>query len=241
MTQFNIDVVSDTVCPWCYVGKRKLEKAIEQHKKSNPDDKFVVNWKPYFLNPDAPKIGQDKVTMYAQKFGADRTEQIFARLTAVGAQSGINFKFAGKSGWTGNSHRLISYAGKTSPDMQDRVVNELFAGYFENEQDITDIGFLVAAAKRAGLDEKAVETYLKTDEGLRDVQNDVIEAKMAGIDGVPNFVVGGKYEVGGAQDSSVFLQLFERIKAQDATKAKSVTGSNGAGGDTCAPDGSGCS
>lgn len=230
MTQFNIDVVSDTVCPWCYVGKRKLDKAIEEYKRKYPESKdtFTTTWKPYFLNPAAPKIGAPKAEIYAQKFGPERAQQIFARLSSVGEENGIKFNFAGNSGHTGSSHRLIQFAGTKFPELQNRVVDELFKGYFENEQDITDLDFLKGAGVRAGLDEKEVDEWLKSGKGTKEVEEEVLKAKMAGINGVPNFVVDGRFEVGGAQDSAVFVQLFERIKAQEAAKANSPTRSGDA-------------
>ncbi|TVY48466.1 hypothetical protein LOCC1_G001933 [Lachnellula occidentalis] len=186
MTQFNIEVVSDTVCPWCYVGKQKLEKAISAYKTQHPDsnDTFSTTWMPFYLNPGAPKVGVDKTAYYRSKFGDDRTELIFERLSQVGKDMGINFKFGGKTGNTRDSHRLIQLGKLKSPAIQTRVVEELFAAYFENE-------------------------------GGKAVDEEVEAAQSQQISGVPNFTIQGKYEIGGAQDPGVFLRLFEKIKATE--------------------------
>ncbi|TVY22865.1 hypothetical protein LHYA1_G008689 [Lachnellula hyalina] len=217
MTQFNIEVVSDTVCPWCYVGKQKLEKAISAYKTQHPDsnDTFSTTWMPFYLNPGAPKVGVDKTAYYRNKFGDDRTEMIFGRLSQVGKDTGINFKFGGKTGNTRDSHRLIQLGKSKSPAIQTRVVEELFAAYFENEGDITSHEILQKAGVKAGLDEKEVKEWLRTDKGGKAVDEEVEAAQLNQVSGVPNFTIQGKYEIGGAQDPGVFLRLFEKIKATE--------------------------
>lgn len=217
MTQFNIEVVSDSVCPWCYVGKRKLDAAITAYKQLHPDsgDTFSTTWMPFYLNPGAPKTGVDKTAYYKTKFGEDRTAMIFERLAQTGKEAGINFKFGGKTGNTRDSHRLIQLGKTKSPEMQTKVVEQLFAAYFENEGDITSHDVLLNAATKAGLDEKEAKDWLQTDKGGKAVDEEVEQARMNQITGVPNFTIQGKYEVGGAQDSGVFLRLFEKIKATE--------------------------
>lgn len=222
MTKFDIEIVSDTVCPWCYVGKQKLEKAIQAYKELHPgsNDEFSTTWLPFYLNPGAPKTGIDKAAYYKEKFGEERTAMIFERLAQVGKDAGIDFKFGGKTGSTRDSHRLIQLGKSKSPAIQTRVVEELFAAYFENESDITSHEVLTNAAVRAGLEETEVRDWLKSGKGGRAVDEEVVQAKMNQISGVPNFTVQGKYEVGGAQDPGVFLRLFEKIKAsEEASKA----------------------
>ncbi|CZS95946.1 related to dithiol-disulfide isomerase involved in polyketide biosynthesis [Rhynchosporium agropyri] len=215
MTNFNIEIVSDSVCPWCYVGKRKLDAAITAYKQSHPDsqDTFSITWMPFYLNPLAPKYGVDKTAYYQTKFGEERTSMIFEKLTQAGRENGINFKFGGKTGNTRDSHRLIQLGKTKSPDMQTKVVEQLFAAYFENERDITSHDVLLNAAVSAGLDEKEAKDWLETDKGGKEVDEEVEHAKLAQISGVPNFMIQGKYEVGGAQESGVFLGLFEKINA----------------------------
>jgi predicted DsbA family dithiol-disulfide isomerase len=144
---------------------------------------------------------------------------IFERLSQVGKDSGINFKFGGKTGNTRDSHRLIQLGKTKSPAIQTRVVEEFFAAYFEQEGDITSHEVLRKAAVKAGLDEKEVTEWLESDKGGEAVDKEVEEAQMQQISGVPNFTVQGKYEVGGAQDPGVFLRLFEKIKATEGARA----------------------
>jgi len=217
MTKFHIEIVSDSVCPWCYVGKQKLEKAIKAYKELHPgsNDEFSTTWLPFYLNPGSPKIGVDKTAYYQAKFGAERTTMIFERLTEVGKDCGIDFKFGGKTGNTRDSHRLIQLGKTKSAQMQTRVVEELFSAYFEQEGDITNHEVLKNAATRAGLDEKEVIDWLESDAGGKAVDEEVAQAQENDISGVPNFTIQGKYEVGGAQDAGVFLRLFEKIKANE--------------------------
>lgn len=215
MTAFNISVTSDTVCPWCYVGKNKLEAGIrayqqQQQKQSQSGDNFSISWKPFYLNPDAPQKGTDKQAMYESRFGRDRTAQIQQRLSAEGAKVGIAFRYGGKTGNTRNSHRLIKLAAKQ--DLQNRVVEELFKSYFEEERDITDLEVLRDAGVRAGLEAGLVESWLHGEDGGREVDEEVSEARAGLVTGVPHFVINGKYEIQGAQDAEGFRRIFERIK-----------------------------
>lgn len=140
---------------------------------------------------------------------------IFERLGQVGKDTGINFKFGGKTGNTRDSHRLIQLGKSKSPAMQTRVVEELFAAYFENEGDITNHEILQKAGVKAGLDEKEVKEWLGSDKGGKAVDEEVEAAQLNQVSGVPNFTIQGKYEIGGAQDPGVFLRLFEKIKATE--------------------------
>ncbi|KAI9784658.1 MAG: hypothetical protein M1835_003539 [Candelina submexicana] len=218
MTNFNIQIVSDTVCPWCYVGKQRMEKGIAAYKEAHPDSKdtFSTNWLPFYLNPTAPTEGVDKRAYYNSKFGEGRTEQMFARLTEIGKADGIDFKYGGKTGNTRDSHRLIQLGKTKGPEVQTRVVEELFKAYFENEQDITSHKVLLDAGIKAGLGEDEVKGWLESDKGGRQVDKEVREAQLSNIHGVPNFTIQGKHELGGAQDPSAFLEIFERVKAAEA-------------------------
>jgi predicted DsbA family dithiol-disulfide isomerase len=160
-------------------------------------------------------VGVDKTAYYKAKFGEERTAGIFERLAQVGKDTGINFKFGGKTGNTRDSHRLIQLGKSKSPDVQTRVVEELFAAYFENEGDITSHEVLTKAGVKAGLDEKEVKEWLASDKGGKAVDEEVEQAQLNQISGVPNFTIQGKYEIGGAQDPGVFLRVFEKIKATE--------------------------
>lgn len=212
MTKYNISIVSDTVCPWCYVGANRLEKAIQQHKSTNPNDTFTTSWHPFYLNPDAPKQSTDKAALYAAKFGAERTRVMQGHLARLGKDVGINFRFGGKTGNTRNSHRLIQLGRTKGEEMQTKVVEQLFASYFENEEDITDIEVLVTRGTNAGLDEKEVRVWLNSDAGGQEVDKEVVEAQKRFITGVPHFTINDRYEVQGAEEPAAFLQVFGEIK-----------------------------
>ena len=200
------------------MGKKKLEKGIAAYKAAHPEnnDTFSTEWLPFYLNPQAPKEGIDKREYYKTKFGEARTAMIFERLTAVGNDVGINFKFGGKTGNTRDSHRLIQLGKTKSPEVQTRVVEELFKSYFENEEDITSHEVLEAAGVKAGFDKEEVKAWLESDKGGRQVDKEVREAQMKDISGVPNFTLQGMYEIGGAQDPDAFVKLFEKIKEIEA-------------------------
>lgn len=213
MAKFIITVVSDTVCPWCYVGKRRMEAALAQYRQKHPGtaDTFTIDWKPFYLNPDAPKQGIDKAQYYKNKFGEERTAEIFERLAAIGRDVGINFKFGGKTGNTRDSHRLIQLAKSKSEDTQDAIVQKLFEAYFENEQDITSHDVLRAAAVAAGLAETEVTAVLNSNQYGDVVDKEVIEAKREAINGVPHFKFNDTFEFSGAQEPAAFIQLLERL------------------------------
>ena len=163
--------------------------------------------------------------MYESKFGVERTRMMQTRLFQIGLENGIKFSYGGKTGNTRNSHRLIALAKSKSPFMQTRTVEELFKLYFEQEGDITSIEKLQEAGIKAGLDESEVKKWLASDDGGKEVDREVREAQIRGISGVPNFTIDGKYEVGGAQDESVFLQLFDRIKKGERSNVAVDNGS----------------
>ncbi|KAB2572080.1 putative dsba oxidoreductase protein [Lasiodiplodia theobromae] len=212
MTHFNIDIVSDTVCPWCYVGKKRLERAIAQHKETHPSDTFSTTWHPFYLDPTAPVPGEDKQARYARRFGAERIAMMQTRLAQIGTAEGIAFKFGGRIGNTRDSHRLIQLGKTKSPALQTRVVEELFAAYFENERDITDKNVLKEAGVRAGLEAEEVERWLEEGKGGKEVDEEVMGAQRRFISGVPHYTVNKKWEVGGAEDAAAFLEVFEEVK-----------------------------
>jgi len=186
--------------PWCAQARHVFFKDIAGHA-------LIVG------------VGVDKTAYYKAKFGEERTSMIFQRLAQTGKDTGINFKFGGKTGNTRDSHRLIQLGKSKSPAVQTRVVEEIFSAYFENEGDITSHAVLTSAGVKAGLDEKEVKEWLGSDKGGKAVDEEVEQAQQNQISGVPNFTIQGKYEVGGAQDPGVFLRLFEKIKAEQGSKA----------------------
>ncbi|OOF89940.1 hypothetical protein ASPCADRAFT_410504 [Aspergillus carbonarius ITEM 5010] len=227
MTNFNIQIISDTVCPWCYVGFRRLSRAIAIHKTAHPTDTFTLNWHAFYLNPASPSFpGLDKTEFYKSKFGADRATAIFGRLAAVGQADGIAFSFGGRTGNTRDSHRLLWYAGQREKEgtvtatteegtvggLQTRVAEQLFRAYFEEEKNITDREVLVQAAVGAGLERAAVEQLLGSEEGGKEVDLEAERARRQLVTGVPYYMVQGQYAVEGADEPDTFLEVFEQVK-----------------------------
>ncbi|GAQ11080.1 hypothetical protein ALT_8401 [Aspergillus lentulus] len=236
MTNINIQIISDTVCPWCYVGYRRLSRAITAHKARFPSDTFTLTWHAFYLNPSSPEYpGVDKRELYASKFGEGRVAAIFSRLTAAGETDGIAFKFGGKTGNTRDSHRVLWYAGlkekeararegaaaATNGDaseeklggLQTRVAEQFFRAYFEEEKNITDRRVLVDSAAAAGLDRGEVEKFLESgDEGGKEVDLEAERARRRLVTGVPYFTVQGQYAIEGADEPETFLEVFEKVK-----------------------------
>ncbi|KAF3918944.1 hypothetical protein ABW20_dc0107191 [Dactylellina cionopaga] len=191
----------------CYVGFKRLIKAINTFKTANPDTTFNIRWHPYYLNPTAPKVGVDKQQVYEAKFGRDRTAMMQKRLAIIGAQEGISFSFGGKTGNTRKSHRIIQLAGEKG--VQNEVVEQLFISYFELEEDITSDTVLKEAAIKGGLKADEIESYLDTDMGGEQIDKEVALAQTRFIQGVPHFTINETAELGGAQESNAFLKIFE--------------------------------
>ncbi|KAI3919122.1 hypothetical protein MKW98_016675 [Papaver atlanticum] len=203
-----IDVSSDTVCPWCFVGKKNLDKAIESSKDQFD---FEVRWHPYMLNPSAPKEGVLKRDFYREKFGP-RVQQIEGRMTEVFRGIGYNYDMSGLTGNTLDSHRLITFAGHQGLDKQHALVEELGLGYFTQGRYIGDRDFLVEAASKAGI-EGAAEFLENPNNGLNEVHEE-LQKYSTQISGVPFFVINGKHKLSGGQPPEVFMKTFQ-VAAND--------------------------
>lgn len=178
-----IDASSDTVCPWCFVGKRNLNKAMDLSKDLYD---FEVQWHPFFLDPAAPKEGVKKYEFYQKKFGS-QTEQIMSRMTEVFRGLGLEYDTSGLTGNTLDSHRLITFAGHQGLDKQNALVEELFLNYFTEGKYIGDRQVLVEAARKVGV-ERAAEFLEDPNNGVKEVNED-FEKYSAVIRGVPYYVV----------------------------------------------------
>ncbi|XP_026432642.1 uncharacterized protein LOC113330005 [Papaver somniferum] len=198
-----IDVSSDTVCPWCFVGKKNLDTAIESSKDQFD---FEVRWHPYMLNPSAPKEGVLKRDFYREKFGA-RVQQIEGRMTEVFRGIGYNYDMSGLTGNTLDSHRLITFAGHQGLDKEHALVEELGLGYFTKGRYIGDRDFLVEAASKVGI-EGAAEFLENPNNGLNEVHEE-LQKYSTQISGVPFYVINGKHKLSGGQPPEVFLKTFQ--------------------------------
>ncbi|KAK3689614.1 DSBA-like thioredoxin domain-containing protein [Podospora appendiculata] len=216
MTNFNVKVVSDAICPWCYIGKKRLETAIRTYKKVVPggeNDTFTVTWHPFYLDPTLANVGVDRKVHLAKKFpNPQRLEMVFARLQSLGEAEGIDFSNGGKIGNTRDAHRLVQLAKTKGNETENKVIAELFKSHFEEGGDITSQDMLVTAAAKAGLDKAEAKSWLETGKGGDEVDLEVEQAYAKGISGVPNFTINGRYELGGAQEPETFLAEFMRAK-----------------------------
>jgi predicted DsbA family dithiol-disulfide isomerase len=202
-----IDVVSDVVCPWCYIGKRRLEAAIGL----TPEVKVVINWRPYFLNDWIPREGIDRQTYLETKFGSvERYAVIAERVAAAAAMEGLLYAHdkISRQPNTLDCHRLILWSrGATDPG---RMKQRLMDLYFAEGADLTDPKVLIQAAVDCGMDGDLVRRLLASDADIDRVENDASSAKEAGIDGVPCFVFGGSVIVTGAQSPEYLASAIER-------------------------------
>jgi predicted DsbA family dithiol-disulfide isomerase len=204
-----IDVISDVICPWCYIGKRHLERALEiladQHLH------FTVAWHPFQLNPDMPPEGVDRAQYRLAKFGsAERSRQLDERITETAATVGLEFHLdrLTRTPNTLNAHRVIRLAG--SRGVQDGVVEALFEGYFCNGADIGDTEVLVALGIEGGLERDDIVTMLADEAGVRDVVAADRMARNCGIQGVPSFALQGHVLFSGAVPADEMAQSFRR-------------------------------
>lgn len=213
----HVSIISDTICPWCYVGKRRFERALSTRDNVDVD----IEWRAFQLNPDMPAEGMDRHKYMVRKFGSpERVKEIFDAIEAAGNGVGISFAFdkIDRTPNTVGSHRLIAVAGANG--RQDAVVDVLFRRYFEDAQDIGDLDVLVEAGAEAGLDAVALRRYLETTEGAEAVLRENEAAHKVGISGVPCFIFDNKYAVSGAQEAEIFQQVFDMADKQDDTAAE---------------------
>ncbi|XP_030484551.1 uncharacterized protein LOC115701006 [Cannabis sativa] len=199
-----IDISSDTVCPWCFVGKKNLDKAIAASKDQYD---FEIRWHPFQLEPNAPKEGVDKREFYREKFGP-QSDRMQARMTEVYKKLGLEYNMSGLTGNTLDSHRLVNFAGKQGSEKQHKLMEELFLGYFTQAKYIGDWEFLVQCADKAGV-EGAVEFLQDPNNGVNEVKEE-LEMYSTNISGVPFFLINkGKQKLNGAQPPEGFLRAFE--------------------------------
>jgi predicted DsbA family dithiol-disulfide isomerase len=208
-----IDVVSDVICPWCYIGKRRLAAALQQR----PEVEAKILWHPFQLNPDMPPEGMARERYIAAKFGGGaHASRIYQNVTEVGAAVGIPFHFERirVTPSTRDAHRLIRRATEAG-DAQP-VVEALFNAYFIDGRDIGDRATLAEIAQEAGLDGEEAARFLASREGAEEVVAEDMSARRIGINAVPCFIFERKYVVSGAQEAEFFFPLFDLLKTEQA-------------------------
>lgn len=216
-TNILIDIYSDVVCPWCYVGKRRLERALDRLKN---EIKACVIWRPFQLNPTMPAQGMDRIDYLETKFGSvDAFRMLEEHVSSAGEEEGIVFAFD-KIARTPNTflaHRLIWFARQKG--VQDVVIDALFKGYFEEGADIGRATTLAGLARRAGLD---ADSFLQSEDGMMDVKAEERAGHRLGIRGVPHFVVNRAYALSGAQPPDQFVAALRKVAMAEAERKAGV-------------------
>ena len=203
-----LDVFSDPICPWCFIGKKRLDAALA----SRPDIPVTVRWRAFQLNPDMPTHGMDRQRYLNAKFGGqDRAQEVYGHIKRVGDQVGIDFQFdrIDRTPNTLQAHRLIRFAQRPENNKGEALVPILFRMYFLDGLNVGDHTILLDAAEEAGLDRDAAEAYLDTNQDADEVQSEDVFARRLGIGGVPCFIIDGKYALSGAQEPEAFGPLLE--------------------------------
>ena len=214
MKNLSIDVVSDVVCPWCYVGKRRLEGALQAFAQKHPDISTQVRWHTFQLNPDLPSQGIDRLTYVQEKFG-ERGASVYERVASVGKEVGLAFAFEkiARQPNTLVAHSLIAAAEPLG--CQEAVVEALFNAYFMQGQDLTDSTALVRIAVQAGMPEQTAQDAVADVDLHAQTQDADQAAREMGISGVPFFIFNRQVGVSGAHESDTLLQAMEQSLKAD--------------------------
>jgi len=213
-----IEFIFDTVCPWCYVGKRRFERALAQR----PGTRANIVWRPFLLNPDIPPEGVDRRTYLDRKFGGPaRVQRIHGAVAAAGEAEGITFDFDRilRAPNTLNSHRMIRFSAGLGREAE--TVEAIYRGYFCEGRDIGAIADLVDIGRAIGLPTDSLEQYLRSDADISVILNDNARAHRLGVNGVPCLIFDGQYAIAGAQEPDVLLRLIDIAREAEAEAALS--------------------
>lgn len=211
-----IDIISDVMCPWCYIGMKRLDDAAE----ALPDDfPMEINWRPFQLDATLPKEGKDRAQYLNDKFGGpEGAAEVYHNIQMTGAEAGIDFNFEAMtvSPNTLDAHRVIKWAGEQSTATQNAVVRQFFIGFFERGAHLGDDKTLIALAQDAGMDTDGLAARLASDEDRAQTQEEAQRASQMGVTGVPCFIVENKYAIMGAQPADTLVNAFQDIAKQKA-------------------------
>ncbi|MEQ6247980.1 DsbA family oxidoreductase [Sulfitobacter sp. HNIBRBA3233] len=206
-----LDIMSDPICPWCYIGKAHLDRALEAH----PDHPFQIEWHPFQLNPDMPREGMDRRTYLEAKFGGkEGAVKAYAPVVQHAEAAGLKIDFEGmkRTPNTLDAHRLIHWAGIEG--RQTAAVSALFKAYFVDARDIGDIEVLADIADGIEMDASVVTRLLQSDADLEDIRTRDAHSREMGISSVPTFIVGQRHAVPGAQPPELWAKVIKEITAQ---------------------------
>jgi predicted DsbA family dithiol-disulfide isomerase len=205
-----VDVISDVMCPWCYIGKRRLDRA----QVLAPDVEPVIRWRPFQLDATIPPEGMDRQEYLDNKFGRDRASEMYAQIQETGEAEGIAFAFDAitRSPNTINAHRLIRWA--EVGDQQDAVVERLFELFFCEGEDIGETSVLLEAAREGQMDVDYIEEVLATDRDIDEVEKEIALAHELGVQGVPTFVIDQQHLLVGAQRAEILADALVQISQE---------------------------
>ncbi|MEM1266312.1 MAG: DsbA family oxidoreductase [Pseudomonadota bacterium] len=208
-----LDIISDPICPWCYIGKVKLDRALE----TRPDIALDIHWRPFQLNPNMPAEGMDRRAYLEAKFGGpEGARRVYGQIADRARDAGleIDFEAIPRTPNTINAHRLIRWARVEGK--QTEIVTELFQRYFERQEDISDPSVLTDAAVTAGLEGPVVAKLLSGEADIAETRAEDAEARQIGVTGVPTFILGRRYALPGAQETELWLRAFDEITAVES-------------------------
>ena len=211
-----LDILSDPICPWCYIGKANLDRALSKH----PDHPFEIEWHPFQLNPTMPAEGMDRREYLETKFGGkENAVRVSSNIAEAAKVAGLNINFEGikTTPNTINAHRLIHWSGLEG--RQTAVVSKLFKAYFVEGRDIGSNDVLIDIAKSAEMDPEMIERLLNSDADLDDLRARDANAREKGVTGVPAFVVANQHVVPGAQPPELWEQVIAEIVESEKNTA----------------------
>lgn len=209
-----IEIISDPICPWCYIGKTRFEAALKQR----PDHALEVSWKPFQLNPNMPSEGMDRREYLERKFGgAQGANQVYSDIVKTAKATGLDIDIdkIKRTPNTIDAHRLIHWAGVEG--VQNEAVAALFVANFEKGKDISDPAVLAEIAESVGMDRAVTERLLASDAEIIETRAYDEKAREMGVSGVPTFLIDGQYVVSGARDTAFWIDLIDEISAIKAT------------------------
>ncbi len=203
-----LDIISDVICPWCFIGKRKLDVALA----ALSDMRVNLMWRPYQLNPQTPAEGYDRRQQMVRKFGSDGGKALLKNMRAAAKGTDINFAFdkIARTPNTLNAHRLIRWAASTG--QQHEIAEALFVAYFEQGHDVGDINVLLTIANEHNMDVTLLKELFASDADIEATRNDDTTARDLGFAGVPGFLAGGKFMLAGAQEPEYLLKFITKAQ-----------------------------
>ncbi len=204
--RLGIEIVHDLVCPWCFLGVRRLQRTLRRR----PDLLFELTWRPFLLNPDMPRGGMSRPDYVIRKFGGeDRARRLYSSISEIGRAEGVSFSFERirRTPSSVDAHRMVRWAARYG--RAEAMVEALFSAHFTDGRDIGETAVLLAIAISCGLDPTAARAFLAGEQELDQVHADNLRAHRLGINGVPCFVVAGRHAIAGAQEPEVIERLLD--------------------------------